>query len=459
MLRSAKSYRALVLALGIVMLHTWTGCGSQGIDADSELGGEEPLSNAEDDLDDAGVPVTEKQLPLGSLQAEGFTAQSGCSKATNRAGYTGTAFVDYGGNGTWIEWNNVAVPSAGTYRLTFRYAAQSARRSTAIVNGTNRGNVAFASTGSWTTWATDSIAVPLRAGNNTIRVVANTDTGGPNLDSMAFACGDATTCPRARSLYTYDFGGLERKTPSESVALLMKLGYVGIVPSGRTATDRARLLQYYDIARTKGDAFRVFAVMMPHRFHSSSEGLRMNDHKAAIDMMAGRGGQLWLWFRDQASGYSSQAIRDFIRGVVQYANNKRVEIVLYPHVDNIYPDAAAGFALVKELNAMGLRIGLAVNLTHELQAGKGGIVKQTFENTKQHTVAVTLSGSNGQSPFVASLDESVYDTRPYMEGIRDTGFRGPVGYLNWRLENPESHLERTMREWQRLCMQVGLYDP
>ncbi len=40
-------------------------------------------------------------------QAENYTAQSGCSRATNNTGYSGSGFVDFGDSGTYVEWNNV----------------------------------------------------------------------------------------------------------------------------------------------------------------------------------------------------------------------------------------------------------------------------------------------------------------------------------------------------------------
>ncbi len=128
-------------------------------------------------------------------QAESYTGQSGCSSATNASGYTGSGFVDFGGNGTYMEWNNVSAAAAGTYQLAFRYAngGGGARQAAVLVNGQSTGNVSFAPTGAWTTWATLTINASLRAGNNTVRVQANTDSGGPNLDSMEVAVQDA--CP------------------------------------------------------------------------------------------------------------------------------------------------------------------------------------------------------------------------------------------------------------------------
>ncbi|MCU0661384.1 MAG: carbohydrate-binding protein [Myxococcota bacterium] len=127
-------------------------------------------------------------------QAESATAKSGCSVATNHAGFTGTGFMDYGANGTWIEWNNVNAAVAGNYKLTFRYAVASGSRQCAVsINAASVGNVPFAATSAWTTWGTVSIIQPLKAGNNVIRVLANTSSGGPNLDKLELLADDL--CP------------------------------------------------------------------------------------------------------------------------------------------------------------------------------------------------------------------------------------------------------------------------
>jgi chitodextrinase len=127
--------------------------------------------------------TTQGSISSATYEAEDYTSTSGCSVATNQSGYTGSGFVDFGGNGTWAEWNNINVGS-GSATLTIRYASNDTNnRQCAIeVNGVSEGNISFAPTGSWTTWTTETIVVPLNAGNNTIRITANTSEGGPNID-------------------------------------------------------------------------------------------------------------------------------------------------------------------------------------------------------------------------------------------------------------------------------------
>jgi hypothetical protein len=127
-------------------------------------------------------------------QAENYTSASSSNKSTAHAGYTGTGFVDFGGNGSWIELDNLSVPTTGDYVLTLRYAngSKGDRQAAAIVNGSNRGNIGFGKTGGWKNWATDTISVPLKQGNNRLRLQANTGSGGPNLDSIEVSLKEST---------------------------------------------------------------------------------------------------------------------------------------------------------------------------------------------------------------------------------------------------------------------------
>lgn len=121
-----------------------------------------------------------------TYQGENRTAQSGTTNSTAHTGYTGTGFADLGGNGTWIEWNNVTRATAGTANIVVRYAnGGTANRPVQLrVNGTLVGTYTQVPTGSWTTWQTQTLPATLSAGNNTVRLTVSTTTGGANIDKI-----------------------------------------------------------------------------------------------------------------------------------------------------------------------------------------------------------------------------------------------------------------------------------
>jgi exo-1,4-beta-D-glucosaminidase len=53
------------------------------------------------------------------------------------------------------------------------------------VNGTVvSAGLAFASTGTWDTWSTVTLSIPVSAGTNAVRATATTANGGPNVDAI-----------------------------------------------------------------------------------------------------------------------------------------------------------------------------------------------------------------------------------------------------------------------------------
>jgi hypothetical protein len=82
----------------------------------------------------------------------------------------------------------VTSAAAGTATLGVRFANGasdgSARPANLVVNGTTVATVSFESTGSWTTWSTKTLTVPLNAGSNTIRLDPTTAAGLSNVDYL-----------------------------------------------------------------------------------------------------------------------------------------------------------------------------------------------------------------------------------------------------------------------------------
>lgn len=270
-----------------------------------------------------------------------------------------------------------------------------------------------------------------------------------------------------RALYTYSFGGLETMEVDDTVRLLLELGYAGIAAEARGEEALNRLRAYYAWSERKGDAFDVVAAFMAHRF--GEHGFTDAAHRAAIDALAGKGGTLWVWVRDdlQDGSVTEETVEQFIRGIFEYAVSKGVKVVLYPHHNTYYPTVDDALPLVDEIDHPSF--GIAVNLTHELRSDKGDVLEQTFERAKHRIAAVIISGSQIEldrtsvatmnTSTVLSLDESEYDLRPFVRLIKQSGFEGPVGFINFKLrEAPADYLARTMERWEELCREVGLYE-
>ncbi|MFL6145771.1 MAG: glycosyl hydrolase family 28 protein [Labedaea sp.] len=106
---------------------------------------------------------------------------------SDHAGFSGTGFCNTANAaGASVEWT-LSPASAGNATLRFGFANGTAadRPMDILVNGVVAASgVSFTGNSDWTSWRTASVTVPLAAGANTVRAVATTAGGGPNLDYL-----------------------------------------------------------------------------------------------------------------------------------------------------------------------------------------------------------------------------------------------------------------------------------
>ena len=110
----------------------------------------------------------------------------GVTESVN-AGFTDEAYVNLDNCvGSFLEWN-VNVPEDGNYLCSFRTAnGSNINRAMKIeVNGAKDYWMQdFLTTGSWTTWSERGIVLPLKAGENVIRMTSMVEEGAPNFDTL-----------------------------------------------------------------------------------------------------------------------------------------------------------------------------------------------------------------------------------------------------------------------------------
>lgn len=117
--------------------------------------------------------------------AVGFCSNSGVID-TKHAGYTGTGFIDTDNAiGASIVWS-VSAASAKTYTAQIRFGngGNGARRATVVVNDVQIKTLDFPTNSNWTQWQTVNVDVPLKAGSNSIKLVADTTDGLANIDNL-----------------------------------------------------------------------------------------------------------------------------------------------------------------------------------------------------------------------------------------------------------------------------------
>lgn len=104
-----------------------------------------------------------------------------------------TGFVDNGyynftnQSASYGIWKIVSdISNEGILTLRFANGGTTSRDMLLICNDSTIGTIPFAATGSWSTWDSISISIPLKAGVNSLKLESITSDGGPNLDQLEF---------------------------------------------------------------------------------------------------------------------------------------------------------------------------------------------------------------------------------------------------------------------------------
>jgi pectate lyase len=129
----------------------------------------------------------------------GFCSTAGVID-NKHTGYTGTGFYDSeNAVGATLAWS-VSAASAKTYMAQIRFGngGTAARRATLMVNDIQIKSLDFPTNSSWTQWQTANVELPLKAGVNSVKLVAETANGLANIDSISVTGNGITpaSCPQ-----------------------------------------------------------------------------------------------------------------------------------------------------------------------------------------------------------------------------------------------------------------------
>ncbi|WP_157975842.1 carbohydrate-binding protein [Lewinella sp. IMCC34191] len=150
-------------------------------------------------LDACGVCVAGNtgNTPCASvIEAEEACYVDGVTLESVNAGFSGEGYVNTDNEmGTAVIWQvESAVADSTELSFVFANGGSGNRDGQLYINEDSIGLVALPSTGSWTTWSTVTLKVPLSAGVNVIELVAVSGDGLANLDALNFSTA-VTTAP------------------------------------------------------------------------------------------------------------------------------------------------------------------------------------------------------------------------------------------------------------------------
>jgi hypothetical protein len=128
-------------------------------------------------------------LEIWKQKFEGENADmysGGSERASNNPkykGYTGNGYADFGGMGSFVQWEIETTFNKAEYDIIIRYSSPNQRSCYLYVDQIKRGDYSIDPTDSWNDWKSESLTVSLEKGKHQIKIVVVGD-GGPNIDSM-----------------------------------------------------------------------------------------------------------------------------------------------------------------------------------------------------------------------------------------------------------------------------------
>ncbi len=252
---------------------------------------------------------------------------------------------------------------------------------------------------------------------------------------------------------SYNYGGLEKLSPSNQIDLLERVGYNQIVLKSETIDDFNNIDEFIRLVSI-GKGFKINAIFERYNFNDSPE--RKERWKKVVDKIAFKKIQLWIIFGKKISGVTDSVILNKLIEISTYAKQKKVEVILYPHSDCYIASAEEALVFVDKINLPNLK--LALHLYHEIRAGNGTRISAVFENVKSRLGAVTLAGTNIVADYTNSKTRDTSTIKPIGAGDFDLAnfimplikskYIGTVAFMNFGIkENPIIYLPKSLMEW------------
>jgi polygalacturonase len=172
------------------------------------------------------------------FEAENFTNQTGGNKASSEYfPYIGEGYLEMGGQGAAVAWNNITVPQSGKYTLILKYAnnTQQILPCDLKVNGEHIKNIPFgpfkknwempwpdatgynSETVGWAKYWNARVIVDLKAGANMLELIVSSTTGGPHIDNIGVST--AVSEPPAPVVNVKDYGAVADGTTDNTEAI------------------------------------------------------------------------------------------------------------------------------------------------------------------------------------------------------------------------------------------------
>lgn len=260
--------------------------------------------------------------------------------------------------------------------------------------------------------------------------------------------------------FAYNFGGLEKRPPSEQIKLLKENGYDGITLRMAKEEHVKEFKEFTEIV-DQTDGFKIYSVFVRYNFDDATED--KNRWKQVVDLIQNKGIDLWFIFGEPIEGVNDDKVEGILRQVVNYSASKNVPVTLYPHSWCYFYSAEQSLPMVKKINHPNLK--LALHTCHELKAGHAGRLDEVVRNTKDYLSFITIAGASKETDMtsrktmdrstIQPLEDGEYDFAPFLRALKEVNYKGPVGYINFKFDKePEDYLPKSLEVWNGLKKKI-----
>lgn len=249
-------------------------------------------------------------------------------------------------------------------------------------------------------------------------------------------------------------------TPDEQLDLLKSLGYAGIA---WTECDPAEARDVAEGCAKRG--MKMYAIYCAATVGEA--GVEISQRvRPIIEALKDRDAIVWLHIRAKpAPGGAPPAcqslkgdepvVRD-LRALADFAEKRRVRLVIYPHVGEWTARFADAVAVARAVDRN--NFGVTFNLCHALAMGEGADIAPLLKSAGDLLSAVTLNGADAGvsgpkwKELIQPLGQGSYDVGNLLATLRDLHFTGPIAIQGYGITLDRTVLlEQSMAAWKKLA--------
>lgn len=232
------------------------------------------------------------------------------------------------------------------------------------------------------------------------------------------------------------------------IDFLQSAGYRGI---GLHAWNEETLQRVREAAAhpaVQSGAFRIYGIYLPL-------DIDRDDHRALVSEVLdiGEATSAPAWLTARNADANEQDVVEWYRSICDEALEHGVSVVIYPHDRHYVTNVEASLDLIAKVDRKNLFT--SIHLNQELRAGNTGRLADVVRIAAGKARLASIGGaalpgqynpgSKDWSDVNRPLDRSAFDVESYYRMLQDAGYRGPIAYNNFGIEEDVfDHHQRTL---------------